>query len=221
MNGRYEKMNLKDIDVRQIYRNWKVNSNAFECFIKSGPFVSLKTYEDFQLDTAFDISCLQLKHNDTIQSILSCKEDEFIICDFDFDRSLEIGFVLNNIFSIKPIICFNMLFNAYGLIGTKNNIENLIKYGLNLKQIIPRAYIFMFDYDRYQDFKDEKYKKKLNNQYEICDDDIPYVETLKLLGYRKVVLFTQKDIKKDIQNYLDYLKNFGMQVETNIVMKLY
>jgi hypothetical protein len=210
-------MKLKDVDVRQVYRNWKLGSDAFESFVRSGPFVSLKTYEDFDLNMSFDLLHLQQQYHDILQSILNCKKDEFILCDFDFNNSLEIGFLLNNIFSIKPIISFNMLFHPYGLIGTKGNIENLVKYGLNLKKITPKGYVFMCDYGRYQDFKEDEYKKKLNNQYEICDADLPYVETLKILGYNKVVFFTEKDIKKDIQGYLNYIENSNVQIELKMI----
>lgn len=210
-------MNLKDIDVRQVYRNWKSDSDDFESFVRSGPFVSLKTYEDFHLNMSFDILYLQQRYYYIVQNILNCKKSEFVLCDFNFDSCLEISFLLNNIFSIKPIISFNMLFHPYGLIGTRANIENLVKYGLNLKKITPKGYVFMCDYGRYQDFKEDEYKKKLNNQYEICDADLPYVETLKMLGYNKVVFFTEKDIKKDIQGYLNYLENSNVQIEIKMI----
>ncbi|MGE5627679.1 MAG: normocyte-binding protein [Solirubrobacterales bacterium] len=205
-------MNLKDVDIRQVYRNWKANTNEFECFVKSGPFVSLQTYKDFQLGV-FN-SGTSPSDSKIINTIVKFDQDVFIICDLELDRDVRVGAILNNVYSIKPVLCFNMLFHENGMIGTKDYIESLINYGIQLKNITPTKYVFMFDYNRYQDFDKSEYKRKLNNQYEICDADIPFAETLQSLGYTKVILFTKSTIKQDIQSYLNYLKEAGIETET-------
>ena len=205
-------MNLKNVDIRKVYRNWKNNSNEFECFMKSGPFVSLQTYKDFELEDYSQVS--MQKYENIIQDILGCEENDFIVCDFNFNKDVELGVILNNTYSIKPILCFNMLFHEYGIIGTKENIASLVNFGMSLKNIVPKGYVFLFDYDRFKNFEKSEYKKRLNNQYEICDADIPFFETLNMLGYTKTVLYTQKETKADIQSYLNYLKKSGMEVKT-------
>lgn len=208
-------LELKDIDLRLVYRNWKNSSNTFEAFIRSGPFVSLQTYDNFKLNLDININEVNDRHNNLISQITSYSEDSFIICDLDFNDCVEIAFLLNNLHNIKPIISFNMLFNPHGLIGTTSNIENIIKYGLNLNPINSTRYVLFTNYERYMDFREEEYKIKLNNQYEVCEDDLPYAETLTALGYTKVIFITKEKIKQDIENYLNYLMNSDIIVETN------
>jgi hypothetical protein len=208
-------LELKDIDLRQVYKNWKKNTHTFEAFIRSGPFVSLQTYDNFNLDLSVDIENLADIHKDLILRILKFTNKDFIICDLDFDHCIETAFVLNNVHNIKPVLSFNMLFNPYGLIGSRTNIENLIKYGLNLKIIDSAAYVLFCNYERYADFTDDVHKKKLNNQYEVCEDDLPYADTLAALGYNRVIFFTKKKVKEDIQNYIYHLRSSNIIVEIN------
>lgn len=213
MKGKLIKMELQCIKPVEIYRKWKSNSNVFEAFIRSGPFVSLQTYDNFDLDLSIDADFLTQKHKSIINFITNSSDNSLIICDLDFNDCTETGFLLNNYYNIKPIISFNMVFYPYGLIGTRSNIENLVKYGMNLKEISPARYVLMSNFERYQDFSDDTYKKRLNNQYELCEDDLPYIDTLRSLGYSKVVLITKDKVKDDIQNYLNYLQGSTFEVE--------
>ena len=43
-------MNLQEIDLRNIHRIWKSNLGPFQGFFRSTPFVSLQTYDDFELE---------------------------------------------------------------------------------------------------------------------------------------------------------------------------
>lgn len=206
-------MQLKDVNLRQVYRNWKNNAGTLEAFIRSGPFVSLQTYENFELDLTIDIENLLRIHKDITPQIANSDRDEFVILDLDFDRCTEIAFILNNIQGIKPIISFNMLFNTNGLIGSRENIQNLIKYGQNLNNIKSEKYAIFTNYERYFDFSEEEHKRKLNNQYEVCEDDLPYADTLITLGYKKAKLITKEKVKEDMENYLEHLTSSGIAVQ--------
>jgi hypothetical protein len=206
-------LELKEVNLRNIYRNWKSNSNVFEAFIRSGPFVSLQTYENFTLDLKIDVKSIRNKQNFVLDKIINSKKQELIICDFNFDDCVEMGFLINNEYRIKPILSFNMIFNSYGLIGNKTNIESLIKYGLSLDSVVAEKYVMFLNYERYGSFNEEDYKKRLNNQYEVCEDDLPYAETLKSLGYSKVLFLTREKVKEDVNNYLEHLIGSGIPVE--------
>ncbi|SFB43184.1 hypothetical protein [Clostridium frigidicarnis] len=196
-------MNLKDCNFKFLYRKWKDNSGPFECFIRSGPFVSLQTYDNFHINTCINKD-LYKKHKSTISKILDIDlTSTFLILDIPLDIGLEIGYVLNNMFKIKPILNLNFLFHPYGLVGNKTSIESLIKCGLNLDSICPSAYVLLLDYNRYDDFPKNLYKVRLNNQYELTLDDLPHSSTLKELNYSKVVIFTMNKIKEDISYYLN------------------
>lgn len=200
-------MNLKDADFKYLYRKWKSNLEPFEAFMRSGPFVSLQTYENFEIDFKIKDEELYSKYKDVIHEILQENlRSTFAIIDFNLRESLELAYILNNKHSLKPILNYNFLFHPYGLIGNEDDIGALVALGYNLKDINPQGYILFLDYGRYRDFSQELYKKKLNNQYELTEEDLPNIETLKELGYSKVVLFTRETIKEDINSYLDYMK---------------
>lgn len=206
-------MNLKDVDLRYIYRKWKSNLEFFEPFMRSGPFVSLQNYEEFEISYSPKEEELYEKYKSIINKILMQNlKDTFVIVDLELMESLEIAFVLNNRFSIKPVLNCNFLFHPYGLIGDKQQIEALVTVGYNLQEIIPKGYVFFLDYERYKEFSPEVYKKKLNNQYELTEEDVPNLETLKELGFARIVIITKDTLKEDVNYYANYLKQ-ELQVE--------
>lgn len=203
-------MNLADVDLRELYRIWKKNLKSFRGFYRSTPFVSLQDYEDFQLEeTKIE------KYDFIINKILSTIEKGiFCIVDLPFDIIMDLAVCLNNEHKIKPVLNINMLFNEYGIIGTKENISKLVNNSLQLENIETDKYILFYDYDRYNDNIDIKsIYDRLNNQYGIGDDDFPEADFLKRYGYNGIAVFTKKDIKQDLKEQLNYIRN---KLEVNI-----
>lgn len=201
-------MNLQETNFRKIYRAWKANLGVFEPFMRSGPFVSLQTYLDFNFTYSLDEEYLNNKYKEKLDKIIDNNlEKTFIIIDSDMNESLELAYLLNNKFNIKPIINFNFLFHPYGLVGSKESIERLVVLGKNLATVKPTAYLMFLDYERYGDFSAELYKKKINNQYEFSDEDLPYGEMLKKLGYTTMIICTKGELKEDLKEYADSIKS--------------
>ncbi|MBU3087130.1 normocyte-binding protein [Clostridium gasigenes] len=206
-------MNLREKNFKEIYRAWKAGLGPFEPFMRSGPFVSLQTYSDFKLNYLLDEPTLYNLYKEKLAQITKNDfEKTFIIIDTNMSESLEIAYLLNNKFNIKPIINFNFLFHPYGLIGNTDSIERLILFGENLHNIKPTGYVLLLDYERYMDFPKDLYKKKLNNQYEFSAEDLPYAKTLKELGYNNLTIYTKYTLKEDIRAYIDTL-NKDLTVE--------
>lgn len=198
-------MNLKEIDLRNIYRKWKSGLGAFEGFFRSTPFVSLQTYDDFIIADA-DIS----KCNEKILKIIieNCNEDNFLIIDLPLNEILDLALVLNNEYSIKPILNINLLFHPFGIIGNKNNIIKLINNGLKLKNINTDKFVMLIPYDRYdEEIENTGLRDKLNNQYGIGEDDLPYAENLREIGYKNIIIITKDKVKEDLYNYINFIKN--------------
>lgn len=196
-------MNLRDIDLIELYRIWKKNLGYFRCFFRSTPFVSLQTYENFQIEDRI------FQKQDKVLELLLNKVSEkaFCIVDMPFDEIINLAVQLNNEFNIKPVLNLNIMFNVYGIIGSKNNINNLISASFKLKDINPDNYVMLLDYDRYKDLWNEDHMiNKLNNQYGIGEDDIPEGSVLKELGYKKIAVIS-KDIKEDLKDIIEYIKN--------------
>lgn len=196
-------MNLRDIDLIELYRAWKKNLGYFRCFFRSTPFISLQTYENFQIENRI------FEKQDKVLKLLLNKisEKAFCIVDMPFDEIINIALQLNNEFNIKPILNLNIMFNVYGAIGSKNNINNLINASFKLKDINPDNYVMLLDYNRYKDSLDEDYMlNKLNNQYGIGEEDIPEGSVLKELGYKKIAVIS-KDIKEDLKDIIEYVQN--------------
>lgn len=195
-------MNLQEIDLRNIYRIWKSNLGPFQGFFRSTPFVSLQTYDDFILEEENIIKYDQ-KVIDVIMK--NFNENNFLIVDLPLKDILNLALVLNNEYSIKPILNVNLLFHTFGIIGTKDNINKLINNGLKLKKIITNKFIMMLPYDRYnEELAPDDLSNKLNNQYGIGEDDLPYVNMLNELGYEQVVILTKDNIKEDLNDYVNF-----------------
>ena len=204
-------MNLKEIDLRKIYRAWKKGLGPYRCFFRSSPFVSLQTYDDFEI-----INCNDQVNKKILSSILKESDREyFVIADFKFDEILNIALKLNNEYHIKPILNINLLFNPFGIVGTKYNISRLLNYAYRINDINTDRYIMLLPYDRYDEKIDvSTVYDKLNNQYAVGFDDLPTVEFIKRLGYKGITIVTKDKIKEDLKDYVNYISN---DVKVNLV----
>ena len=208
-------MNLQEMDLRNVYRRWKSDLGPFEGFFRSTPFVSLQTYDDFTVETE-NINEYDIKVLDII--IKNSDENNFIIIDLPLNEILNLALVLNNEYSIKPILNVNLLFHPFGIIGNKDNINKLINNGLELRKINSKKFVMLIPYDRYNDeLGTNDLKDKLNNQYGIGEDDIPSVNVLKELEYSKVIILTKDNIKEDLNDYVNFI-NKDIRVEIIKVM---
>ncbi len=208
-------MNLMEIDLRMLYRTWKLNLGQFRCFFRSTPFVSLQTYDDFSLR---EENINELNENILKDVIENCNEDNFLIVDLPLEDILDLALILNNDYCIRPILNVNLLFHPFGIIGNKNSISKLINNGLKLKKINPKKFVMLIPYDRYDNnLKTEDFKDKLNNQYGIGEDDLPYVEMLREMRYNKVTILTKDEIKEDLKEYVNYIEK-DIRVEIIRVM---
>ena len=196
-------MKLQEVDLRNVYKIWKSNLGPFRGFFRSTPFVSLQTYDDFNLQKENIIEYNPKKLNIIMEKF---KEDNFLIVDLPLNEIINLSLVLNNEYFIKPILNINLLFHPFGVVGTKDNINKLINNGLKLKKINTNKFIMMIPYDRYNEKIDaEELINKLNNQYGIGEDDLPYAIMLKELGYSQVVIITKDDIKEDLSEYVNFI----------------
>ena len=204
-------MRLKDISPISVYHSWLKNCDCFECFLRTTPFASLKHYHDFEIKQFDD------KEDDIYANIIKAVKvfdlkNTLLILDLPGEISIVQGFNLNNLNQIKPIPVFNFLFHDYGLIGNENFVTKLLECGLKLKDIKPKGYVFLLDYDRYRDFTEEQYKKGFNNQYELFDENLPSTEFLIELGYTRIVYISQEQVKEDISQYFQYIKSEDIEV---------
>jgi len=207
-------MNLQEIDLRNVYRIWKSDLGPFQGFFRSTPFVSLQTYDDFTLEE--NISGYDQKVLDMI--LENAHENNFLIIDLPFDVILNLALTLNNEYSIKPILNINLLFHPFGIIGNRDNINKLINNGLKLKKINPRKFVMLIPYDRYnEELESDDLKDKLNNQYGIGEEDLPYINMLKELEYSKVIIVTRDHIKEDLKDYANFIEK-DIRVEVIKVM---
>ena len=208
-------MNLQEMDLRNVYRRWKSDLGPFEGFFRSTPFVSLQTYDDFTVETE-NINEYDIKVLDII--IKNSDENNFIIIELPLNEILNLALVLNNEYSIKPILNVNLLFHPFGIIGNKDNINKLINNGLELRKINSKKFVMLIPYDRYNDeLLTSDLNDKLNNQYGIGEDDIPSVNVLKELEYSKVIILTKDNIKEDLNDYVNFI-NKDIRVEIIKVM---
>lgn len=205
-------MKLKDINILELYHNWCKGSGHFEAFVRSGPFVSLKYFDDIEIETPIE------KNKDIfniLEKYIDLEEKALIIIDIDGTSAMEIGYKLNTEFNLWPIITFNFLLHPYGLVGDKEFISSLIHYGNLLKSDDISDVVILLDYNRFNDSEIEEVKLKntFNNQYEFSEEDLPNVEMLISLNYKKVVYFCDNNEKEDVKYYLEYLKNNNIIVE--------
>ena len=117
---------LKDIDLKELYRKWRKNAKELKPFIRSTPFVSLQTYDNFKLNNMKDFKESEFCKLTAKTIAEKYNEDIFIIVDLNLNYILDIAFILNKKESIWPLININLLFHPFGLIGNKEDINKLV-----------------------------------------------------------------------------------------------
>lgn len=205
-------MRLKQINLLDIYHKWLNDAGYFECYVRTNVFATLKHYEDFDLES---INISKDKLYNKICSILE-KYDEkktIFLLELPDSKCIEMAYLLNNFFSMKPILTFNMLLHDKGLVGSRAFVNALVSCGEGLMPVKPKGYIFILDYHRYREFDEEAYLKGFNNQYEVSDEVLPEADMLKELGYEKVVYISQFKEKEDVENYFKYLEDNNFVTE--------
>ncbi len=196
-------MYLENIDLKNVYKIYRDVAGDFQCYFRATPFVSLKQYPNFKLNTLSDIKDKNIKRLKKIESLLD--ENSIIVVDLAFNDSLEIGRTLNNKFKSHIILTMNFLFNEFGIIGNQDNISNLINTSSVIEKGKGNIYTFVLDNNRF--LENEKLNKnQFNNQYEVTDEDLPSLEVIKNYGFNKVLIVTD-NIKEDLNGYINYLKD--------------
>lgn len=209
-------MNLHEIDLRKLYRIWKADLGPFQGFFRSTSFVSLQTYDDFILEgeckngTSIEYyreDCGKKFNKEVLNNIIeNCNENNFLIIDLPINEILDLALILNNEYLIKPILNINLLFHPFGIVGNNDNINKLINNGFKLKKLNANKFVMLIPYDRYDEkLNTTKLCDKLNNQYGIGEEDLPYVSLLKELNYSKVIVLTKEKVKEDINDYINFI----------------
>lgn len=204
------------IDLYKVFLNWYENSGDFECYFKSTPFTTLKHYlNDVQIHDNI-VPCVKNVENITkLDNKGIFKEDNVMyLIDLPAEDSVDYALLLNNNFSIKPILSYNHIFNKYGIVGNNDLASKLICYADKLIQRTEhKAFSFIMDYNRYVDDIDLSNPMLYNNQYEVTEEELPYIEIIKEMNINKLYFITNNGIKEDIVNYLNYLSENGLTVE--------
>lgn len=203
---------LKDIDLYHLYKKWYDGCGMFECFVHSTPFVTLKNYPDFILD---DVNIEQNDFTKEVLNIIAPYIDSktLFMIDFDAKLSLKLAYLLQKELLLKPILTFRQINHPYGLVFDEDAISTLISSSKKITDINNNGFVFVLDNQRYNEFCEDIYKSKFNNQYELTEYDLPICEMLNDLGYQQVVFLYQGTIKEDVKPYIDYLQQNDIQVK--------
>jgi len=203
---------LSEIDFLQVYNKWNNGLDTFKCFFRATNFVALKHYPDFEL------SKVPEEGGDYFQAISSQLEkyspqDTLFIIDITGTEAIRTAFFVRKIYSIAPILVFNGVLHPFGLIGDKTYINYLVGYGMLTEDIVKKGHLLVLDHNRFDEYSDEELKENFNNQYELGEEDLPSVEQLDLLGYKKVVYMYEQNEKEDLTCYLEHLSQYDISIE--------
>ncbi|KNY26089.1 hypothetical protein [Pseudobacteroides cellulosolvens] len=202
---------LRDYNPYEIYKKWYGVQGYFSCFFRSTPFVSLKHYPDFTIENyRNDISKID---NQIVRLIKNYDlEKSLILVETTMERSIEAAYGLYNQCDLKPVFTFNHIYHAHGIIGTKMDISLLMELGAKITGGDTKGWAFFIDSRRYGEERPEVLRKLFNNQYELTYDDLPPAEMLKDLKYERIIYFYTDDIKEDVDYYINYINENGLEV---------
>jgi len=207
---------LCDFNLHNIYKKWHDGCGAFECYVHSTCFVSLKHYPDFLLPKiTFDTDSTNEKICSVIRQYKA--ENILFLIDLPTEQALKSSYILNKTLAFKPILTLRHIHHPFGIVGDSETISGLLQYGEQLSNENCMGFVFVLDSSRYDDYEDDVFKQKFNNQYEITEYDLPPLEMLKDLQFEHLVILFQQSLKEDLEQYAAYLQENGMDV-TKVVI---
>lgn len=206
-----------NINMYEVYENWRSGLGKFKRSLVSTPFASSKhMVKNLILDDDLKKKTIDDILDDFSKDlIVNQKEDEIIIFDFDGERSLDLAFNLNKEYMINPILIFAHIFHSNGIVGSKDMLNKLIKYSYGLKNESSKYGIFL-DYDRFSD-REYNPREYFNNQYRLTEEEMPYIEDFIRAGIDKVIVISKAPIKIDIKEYIDYIKSSELKLEVHLI----
>ncbi|WP_315108615.1 hypothetical protein [Clostridium intestinale] len=205
-----------NINMYEVYENWRSGLGKFKWSLVSTPFASSKhIVKDLILDDLKKKTIDDILDDFSKDLIVNQKEDEIIIFDFDGERSLDLAFNLNNEYMINPILIFAHIFHSNGIVGSKDMLNKLIKYSYGLKNENSKYGIFL-DYNRFSS-KEYNPREYFNNQYRLTEEEMPYIEDFIKAGIDKVIVISKAPIKIDIKEYIDYIKSSELKLEVHLI----
>ncbi|MHB8170805.1 MAG: hypothetical protein ACYDG6_04590 [Thermincolia bacterium] len=203
---------LSQVDLLQNYRNWREGTGVFEGFVRATPFVSLKHYPDGEVD----LTPPELPDRGERLMALAEKylnRESILLVDLPGETAVRLGFNLQKMLGIKPVLVFNNPLHPRGLVGNEDFVRYLLAGGEQLEPIHePQGYAFLLDYSRYGDYSPDDFRGFFNNQYELSEEDLPNGDLLSFCGIKKLVVVSGEPVKEDLAYYLQYVENQGLEV---------
>ncbi|MFZ3172122.1 MAG: hypothetical protein WA118_09090 [Carboxydocellales bacterium] len=206
------RIKLSQLNLLDNYRNWRQGTGVFEGFCRATPFVSLQHYPDMELHLSRPEPPANLGQLEAFAARYASRET-LLVLDLPGELGVRSAYSLQTRLAIKPVLLFNNPLHQHGLVGGRDFINTLLAGGENLTPLDqPRGFAFILDYDRYSDYPDSAYQEFFNNQYELTDEDLPELELLNFCGINRLVVLSNQPLKEDLQNYLKYLQEQGLEV---------
>jgi len=207
-----EETRLLQIDLPDVYARWAQGAGPFACFVRKTNLVSLKHYRDFALQPVATNKSRLYKF--LLPQLEQLEPNHLFLFDVPAVEGMRLGYLLQQYLRIKPILTYASPLHTHGLVGGNRYVNALIAYGLLLNPVEPRGFVLILDIQRFKSTVSQSLlRRKFNNQYELNADDLPSLEMLRALGYKRVTLYRIGETKEDIASYLQYLKDHRLHVE--------
>lgn len=208
---------LNDINTYDLYTKWSSGSGVFRCFFRTTGFVSLKHYENFIL-TDIVTESFDYERLFSVVDMYPLQDTVFVI-DFPDNDAVKAAFMLQKHRKLKAILTFNNVLHPFGIVGSREYISSLVSCGYELEpeEMEFSGFVFVLDWLRFGQYSDEELRGNFNNQYELTDGDLPPVDMLKELNYKKLVYICRETVKEDVGSYLDYLDSEGITVVREVL----
>lgn len=210
-------MEKENIDIYEVYDNWRKGLNKFKWQLISTPFASSKNVVNEisfeEADKLREISLEEIFDEKIINLFKSQKEYELLVLDLEEDMGLDVAVELNLRFKVKIIPVFAHIFHQRGRIGSEAMLKKLIQYSYKIQNNIEQEkYCLLLDYNRFSD-EDYDRTKYFNNEYRLTEEELPESEVIKAYGVNKIKIISKNSIKKDIEEYIQYLSDCEIEIE--------
>ena len=140
------------------------------------------------------------------------------IFDLPAPVALWLAFALRRRFGLAAALCFNGWYDPRGVLDGRREIPLLLGLAPRLGRARPGAgACLVFDAGRRREVAAEAAAERLDNRYELGEEDAPSATQVQAAGIRRVRAHTWGDLAGDLAPYLEHLgRELPVEVESDL-----
>ena len=198
-------------------RAWRRGCGPLQPWFRATPFAAAFHYPE-RLVSLRASAAIPAAAASILARLPRPRRDTLWILDVPGPLALWTAFALRRRHGMAAALCFNGWYDPRGVLDGRREIPLLLGLAPRLGRARPGAgACLVFDAGRRRDVAAEAAAERLDNRYELGEEDAPSATQVQAAGIRRVRAHTWGDLAGDLAPYLEHLgRELPVEVENDL-----